>query len=119
MPFAELAATKEGEADITIAGLPAALDIAEDEDVILEFRVRVSGGGEMFPRVVVNTNLAKLWDEQLELGVERPFRVTLTGRDGLEKLLVTVSTGPDRRHQAVPIRVKLGKIKRTIVDLDI
>ena len=119
VPFAELSVIEEGTADITIEGLPASLEIAEDQDVVLDFRVRVIGGGEMFPSVVVNTNLAKLQQERIELGVDRSFRVTLTGREGLEKLLVAVSTGSDRRQQVVPIRVKLGKIKRTAVDLDI
>jgi hypothetical protein len=119
VPFAELAAVEAGVADITIAGLPTSLDIAEDENVVLDFRVRVVGGGEMFPRVVVNTNLAKLQEERIELGADRSFRVTLTGREGLEKLLVSISTGSDRRQQVVPIHVKLGKIKRTAVDLDI
>jgi hypothetical protein len=119
VPFAELVAVREGEAEITISGLPENIEVEEGEQFAVEFVVRVVGGGEMFPRVTVRTNVSQVLSEQIEMGAPRVIRIAVSGVEGLSRMLTVVTSGSARKEQSVPVRVKLQKLQRTKLDMDI
>jgi hypothetical protein len=119
VPFAVLEPVREGAPEITISGLPKEIAIQEGERATLEFSVRVSGGTDMFPTVVANTNIGTLIKETVPLGTLREFRFELLGAEGLESVIVRVTSGNDQRQEAVKVDVALSKIKRRTLDLDL
>jgi hypothetical protein len=117
VPFAELVAVKEGAAQISIADAPTDVTVHEDESTTVSFKVKIVGGSDMFPTVTVSTNLGTvIVKTQVTLGVETPMTVTLKGVEGVDRLLLSVVAGGERKQQVVPFRVELSKVKRQDLD---
>jgi len=119
VPFAVMTGVRAGHAEIEITGLPASIEVDEGHEVDVAFAVKVVGGAAMFPKVVARTNLRSVRSDEIEVGVERPYRLRLLGEEGLTKFTVVVTSGTDRAERTVDVNVKLAKVKRTTLDIDI
>lgn len=118
VPFANLAFVREDVAEFVVEGLPATIAMAEDDDVTISFAVTVTGGAEMFPTVTV-TALTQLLKRQIQRGETTEVAVTVRGEEKLNRVLIRVQAGRERKDFVVPVTVKLARIRREVLDFDI
>lgn len=117
VPFAELVPTAPKQVEVSFEGLPQALTVAEGESANLEFRVTVRGGTDRAPTVEVVGYGPRT---QLQLAIPATVRVPIQGEEGLTTILVRVRAGGRVvEERALPVVVKIPKVGRTQLDLDL
>lgn len=117
VPFAELVPLAGRTVDVVFEGLPDTLQVTEGETVELAFQVTVNGGRDRAPSIEVVGHGIRI---ALELGRAVAVRVPITGEDGLTTVLVRVrADGRVVEERTVAVSVKLARIKRTQLDLDL
>lgn len=117
VPFAELASTRASAMRCEVTGLPDTIEIDESSQFPLRVTVLVTGGTDMFPTIVLNAN-RELLRRTLSQGAATTFDVLIPGEEGLDRIVMRVMSGTDRKEWTVPVRVKLAKIKRAALDFD-